>query len=141
MGNLSEFKAYSDNLQQVIGAETIIFAVTEEDAKKKIRDATGSVLIAVMPDYNMRGYQDNIRDVKTLLYLVMMYKDPKATAEEEFDIYEETEGMIIALKDSIIADAQSEHLFVRKLDYNSIAIEPQEVFAKDYVGWMFICEA
>lgn len=50
MVNLSEYKDYCTDLLKLIGADELVMVVQEEHLKKRLRDETGVIMVAVYPD-------------------------------------------------------------------------------------------
>ena len=62
MVNLSEYKDYCTGLLELIGADELVMVVQEEHLKKRLRDETGVIMVAVYPTIGSTGSEDNMGD-------------------------------------------------------------------------------
>lgn len=73
MVNLSEYKDYCTDLLKLIGADELVMVVQEEHLKKRLRDETGVIMVAVYPTIGSTGNEDNMGDNNTILLFVLEY--------------------------------------------------------------------
>jgi len=71
MVNLSEYKDYCTDLLKLIGADELVMVVQEEHLKKRLRDETGVIMVAVYPTIGSTGNEDNMGDNNTILLFVL----------------------------------------------------------------------
>ena len=71
MVNLSEYKDYCTGLLELIGADELVMVVQEEHLKKRLRDETGVIMVAVYPTIGSTGREDNMGDNNTILLVVL----------------------------------------------------------------------
>ncbi len=137
MVNLNDYKEYSEELLEVIGADRLVMVVQEEHLKKRLRDDTGIILAVVYPSIVGTGNADNTRDNNTVLLFVLEYAGKSTmTDSSEFDSYEKLQALAGMIKDKIIADSDGGHELMMNLDRTSIEIEPEYNIAGSYNGWL-----
>lgn len=136
MVNLSEYKDYCTGLLELIGADELVMVVQEEHLKKRLRDETGVIMVAVYPTIGSTGNEDNMGDNNTILLFVLEYAGKTSVSRDnEFESYERLQGLAGKIRDKLIEDSDAGHNLLRNLDRASIEIEPEWNIAGVYNGW------
>ena len=136
MVNLSEYKDYCTDLLKLIGADELVMVVQEEHLKKRLRDETGVIMVAVYPTIGSTGNEDNMGDNNTILLFVLEYAGKTSVSRDnEFESYERLQGLAGKIRDKLIKDSDAGHNLLRNLDRPSIEIEPEWNIAGAYNGW------
>ena len=136
MVNLSENKDYCTDLLKLIGADELVMVVQEEHLKKRLRDETGVIMVAVYPTIGSTGNEDNMGDNNTILLFVLEYAGKTSVSRDnEFESYERLQGLAGKIRDKLIEDSDAGHSLLRNLDRASIEIEPEWNIAGAYNGW------
>ena len=136
MVNLSEYKDYCTDLLKLIGADELVMVVQEEHLKKRLRDETGVIMVAVYPTIGSTGNEDNMGDNNTILLFVLEYAGKASVSRDnEFESYERLQGLAGKIRDKLIEDSDAGHNLLRNLDRASIEIEPERNIAGAYNGW------
>nr|DAQ93324.1 MAG TPA: hypothetical protein [Caudoviricetes sp.] len=136
MVNLSEYKDYCTSLLKLIGADELVMVVQEEHLKKRLRDETGVIMVAVYPTIGSTGSEDNMGDNNTILLFVLEYAGKTSVSRDnEFESYERLQGLAGKIRDKLIEDSDAGHNLLRNLDRTSIEIEPEWNIAGAYNGW------
>ena len=136
MVNLSEYKDYCTDLLKLIGADELVMVVQEEHLKKRLRDETGVIMVAVYPTIGSTGNEDNMGDNNTILLFVLEYAGKTSVSRDnEFESYERLQGLAGKIRDKLIKDSDAGHNLLRNLDRVSIEIEPEWNIAGAYNGW------
>lgn len=136
MVNLSEYKDYCTGLLELIGADELVMVVQEEHLKKRLRDETGVIMVAVYPTIGSTGSEDNMGDNNTILLFVLEYAGKTSVSRDnEFESYERLQGLAGKIRDKLIEDSDAGHNLLRNLDRTSIEIEPEWNIAGAYNGW------
>lgn len=126
MVNLSEYKDYCTGLLELIGADELVMVVQEEHLKKRLRDETGVIMVAVYPTIGSTGNEDNMGDNNTILLFVLEYAGKASVSRDnEFESYERLQGVAGKIRDKLIEDSDAGHNLLRNLDRASIEIEPE----------------
>ena len=126
MVNLSEYKDYCTGLLELIGADELVMVVQEEHLKKRLRDETGVIMVAVYPTIGSTGNEDNMGDNNTILLFVLEYTGKTSVSRDnEFESYERLQGLAGKIRDRLIEDSDAGHNLLRNLDRASIEIEPE----------------
>ena len=126
MVNLSEYKDYCTGLLELIGADELVMVVQEEHLKKRLRDETGVIMVAVYPTIGSTGNEDNMGDNNTILLFVLEYAGKTSVSRDnEFESYERLQGLAGKIRDKLIEDSDAGHNLLRNLDRASIEIEPE----------------
>ena len=136
MVNLSEYKDYCTDLLKLIGADELVMVVQEEHLKKRLRDETGVIMVAVYPTIGSTGNEDNMGDNNTILLFVLEYAGKTSVSRDnEFESYERLQGLAGKIRDKLIKDSDAGHNLLRNLDRASTEIEPEWNIAGAYNGW------
>ena len=136
MVNLSEYKDYCTDLLKLIGADELVMVVQEEHLKKRLRDETGVIMVAVYPTIGSTGNEDNMGDNNTILLFVLEYAGKTSVSRDnEFESYERLQGLAGKIRDKLIEDSDAGHSLLRNLDRASIEIEREWNIAGAYNGW------
>ena len=136
MVNLSEYKDYCTDLLKLIGADELVMVVQEEHLKKRLRDETGVIMVAVYPTIGSTGNEDNMGDNNTILLFVLEYAGKASVSRDnEFESYERLQGLAGKIRDKLIEDSDAGHNLLRNLDRASIEREPEWNIAGAYNGW------
>ena len=136
MVNLSEYKDYCTGLLELIGADELVMVVQEEHLKKRLRDETGVIMVAVYPTIGSTGNEDNMGDNNTILLFVLEYTGKTSVSRDnEFESYERLQGLAGKIRDRLIEDSDAGHNLLRNLDRASIEIEPEWNITGAYNGW------
>ena len=136
MVNLSEYKDYCTGLLELIGADELVMVVQEEHLKKRLRDETGVIMVAVYPTIGSTGNEDNMGDNNTILLFVLEYAGKTSVSRDnEFESYERLQGLAGKIRDKLIEDSDAGHNLLRNLDRASIEIEPEWNIDGAYNGW------
>ena len=136
MVNLSEYKDYCTGLLELIGADELVMVVQEEHLKKRLRDETGVIMVAVYPTIGSTGNEDNMGDNNTILLFVLEYTGKTSVSRDnEFESYERLQGLAGKIRDRLIEDSDAGHNLLRNLDRASNEIEPEWNIAGAYNGW------
>ena len=136
MVNLSEYKDYCTGLLELIGADELVMVVQEEHLKKRLRDETGVIMVAVYPTIGSTGNEDNMGDNNTILLFVLEYAGKASVSRDnEFESYERLQGVAGKIRDKLIEDSDAGHNLLRNLDRASIEIEPEWNIAGANNGW------
>ena len=123
MVNLSEYKDYCTGLLELIGADELVMVVQEEHLKKRLRDETGVIMVAVYPTIGSTGNEDNMGDNNTILLFVLEYAGKASVSRDnEFESYERLQGVAGKIRDKLIEDSEAGHNLLRNLDRASIEI-------------------
>ena len=110
--------------------------VQEEHLKKRLRDETGVIMVAVYPTIGSTGNEDNMGDNNTILLFVLEYAGKASVSRDnEFESYERLQGLAGKIRDKLIEDSDAGHKLLRNLDRASIEIEPEWNIAGAYNGW------
>lgn len=136
MVNLSEYKDYCTDLLKLIRADELVMVVQEEHLKKRLRDETGVIMVAVYPTIGSAGSEDNMGDNNTILLFVLEYAGKASVSRDnEFESYERLQGLAGKIRDKLIEDSDAGHKLLRNLDRASIEIEPEWNITGAYNGW------
>ena len=117
MVNLSEYKDYCTDLLKLIGADELVMVVQEEHLKKRLRDETGVIMVAVYPTIGSTGNEDNMGDNNTILLFVLEYAGKASVSRDnEFESYERLQGLAGKIRDKLIEDSDAGHNLLGNLD-------------------------
>lgn len=136
MVKLNDYKAYCEMLCELTGASKLVMVVHEEHLKKRLRDDTGMVLVAVYPSIQGTGSEDNTGVLQAMLIFVLEYSGKREmTPESEIDSYERMLAAVEAIREQILKDAGDGIELLRGLERESVVIDPEWNVAGNYNGW------
>lgn len=136
MVNLSEYKDYCTDLLKLIGADELVMVVQEEHLKKRLRDETGVIMVAVYP--TIGSTETRITwEIITRFFCSCWNMPGKLpchgiTSSRVMNVYN---GLAGKIRDKLIKDSDAGHNLLRNLDRASIEIEPEWNIAGAYNGW------
>lgn len=136
MLNLTTYKELCDKLVEVIAADRLVLVVIEDHLKKKLQGATGTIFAAVYPSCVLAGESDNVVDINSVLFYVLMPSTPVAQTDgTEIQQYVSLQQKINAIRDYIITTADQGDPVLQFINRESVLIDPAWNIAGGYNGY------
>jgi len=112
-----------------------VLSSTEDQATKKLRDATGIRLVAVYPSYGFNGDEDSYKSTHELLLFIIVRQKDGSSEETEINQYADTQDAIIKMKEFLFGEDGNSCKLLPNIDVNSVVIDPEYNIFGGYIGW------
>lgn len=102
---------------------------------RKLQDATGTILVGVIPSIEFSGTEDAYIANSACLFFFLKKERQGQSSDKELEQYAQTQDCLMKFKEWIFEDGKSLCKIFPNLKISSVSIDPEyNVFGK-YLGW------
>lgn len=132
---ISEFIKICNQIKDVSGIDSVKIYAEEDQGMRKLQDATGTILVGVIPSVEFSGTEDAYIANSSCIFFFLQKERESQSSDKELEQYSQTQDCLIKFKEWILGDDKSLCKIFPKLQISSVSIDPEyNVFGK-YLGW------
>ncbi len=136
MLNITDYFTKITELAESIPAiKHLVFVTSDNQATTRLKDKSGICLVAVIPSFDVSGQLARSVDDASTYFFVVRKAKPDDKKDQEQSLYQETQDVLYALKDSISNKAEEGCSVFWRLSPESIHIDPEYNTFGGFSGW------